>query len=1140
VVNRRISRRRLKKVNIQMLFANYKDTVFVPFYTRRLVDKLRSSLKTTQRVVASHGLSVDELIKLQLVAEYKSFWRQQKKLPYSEYQKLSVVQKSTLFTSLPVPGQVLTVKCQIPIFDFSQFSTCFVNGGLLTGRTPINYRWSSITNLYQNSNVYDHERLSIQRKNQLLPERRLSPVVELFKRHSSKPSLNYYNNGILLNTINMLDTYYLPPNLLQNVERPEKSLNKLYRRLSARTYLAGFESNNTWLAEETRLLISQIFKKLLHRRLPEYVLAEDRFIENSSVPRYLVNTRTQFPPLISGYTGRYPLGVNQRLIDRVLVRHQWSTAYRGSIMFNRDWLLSGGRSAAAYNQQLKTLTNQYYGYQNWLNQYHTYTRYTQVTTQETKFKKLTVRRFFQRRRVRLRRAMERTTKTTIEQHLSQQPTTSYYRVNRQPSMEQTQVTNPSFISYLVNENRFRTQNKLQTFNAYYYLYFGRKEKEISRKRWRFDKLRVYFTKSGRSRMRVFQDHPVLGPPNKQTRTTRLSYVSWFITSKRVKKKLTQTSIKSVSYWGNIFYCSGLDTRRKLDVDYPEGRRLSHFFLSFISGYAVEKKQKKVFSATIGNYFSFNRSSLTSECLSAIEQRPTINPLIMELKNLPSPIEVPPVNNRFQTGLRWLTYYVWFYFLTPVWWVYYFYARVIVYVIDQLTVGGQKLFDECAGFINWYRYLLRLLTVEPLRRLEKRLRANRFIRILTWIYTSWVYLDLLHNDRYTLDHNEADTNSFDYEDEEVNYDLDYDSEEDDTDYNLELNEVDQSQYQPTLFGNPLFEWYTQNMPNDTLEELYDEASYFVRLVVRPFCNLIYQLPVWVILDWASLWGRLLKAEFNRTWYKILTHKNIKSRVVGRWWKIPLVVTKIILQYSVWVATIVYFLQLLPADHIQILIQYTLGLTWYEEYYYGYVCLAVVLSTLLVGPRSLKKFIAQDLGLDSLFYVLMIESALAVPEGYQPDRPMTVGYQDFNRLSIRICDKHESGDFLPVNSHVMDALPNQVSSYDDLRAVALYLAQPSNTNSLEDIPGNLMDPWRYGYEQRAGEDYTFNVSDRSPNRLTSDYFRGSPARTVVGSNYGQLVDPPFETRYKTTHSGDYYWNRTVYTRREWPTKPFVHQK
>jgi len=79
VVNRRISRRRLKKVNIQMLFANYKDTVFVPFYTRRLVDKLRSSLKTTQRVVANHGLSVDELIKLQLVAEYKSFWRQQKK-----------------------------------------------------------------------------------------------------------------------------------------------------------------------------------------------------------------------------------------------------------------------------------------------------------------------------------------------------------------------------------------------------------------------------------------------------------------------------------------------------------------------------------------------------------------------------------------------------------------------------------------------------------------------------------------------------------------------------------------------------------------------------------------------------------------------------------------------------------------------------------------------------------------------------------------------------------------------------------------------------------------------------------------------------------------------------------------------------
>jgi len=1133
-------RRKLKKsVDIQMSFNNYKDTILVPFYTQRVVCKLRSRLATQQRVAVTNSLPVTTLIKLQLAAEYKSFWRQQKKLAYTDYQQLSSSQKLNLFTSLPLSNLVISGKCQFPVYNLNEFSTRFVNGGLVTGRTPVNYRWSAVVNLYQNTNVYDHERLLIQRKNQLLAnDRQPSTVVEFFKFHLRKPTLNYYNNGILSNTINMLETYYSPPNLLQNVERPPSSLNKLYQRLTARTYLDGFESTNTWLAEETRLLISQLFKKLLHRRSPEYVLAEDRLIENTSVPRYLVNTRTQLPPIMCGYTGRYLSGVNQRLIDRLAVRHQWSTAYRGSLLGNREWLLSRpSLTQAAYTQQLKTLTNQYYAYQNWVNQYRVYTHHTQITTQETKFKKLTVRRFFQRRRVRLRRAMERQLKITLEQHLQQQPTTSYYRVNRQPSMEQTQITNSSFISYLVNENWFRTQNKLQTFNAYYYLYFGRYEKEISRKRWRFDKLRVYFTKSGRSRMRVFQDHPVLGPPNKQTRLARLSYVSWFITSKRVKKKLTQTSIKSTSYWGNIFYCSGLDTRRKLDVEYPVGRRLSHFFLSFISGYAVEKKQKKVFSATLGNYFSFNRASLTSEYLS-VNRRPVS--VAHQLQALPNLIQVVPPANQWRTVARWLTYYGWFYFLAPVWWVYYLYARAIVFVIDQTIKLGHTLYDECVSVFKWYRYLFRLLVIDPLRRVEKRLRANRFIRILTWIYTSWLYLDLLHNDRYTLDHNEADTNSFDYEDEEVNYDLDYDSEEDDTDYNLELNEVDQSQYQPTLFGNPMFEWYTQNMPYDTIEELYDEASYFVRLIVRPFCNLIYQLPVWVVLDWASLWGRLLKAEFNRTWYKILTYKNTKTRVRGRWWKVPLVLSKIMIQYSVWAMTIVYLLRLLSADDIQIMIQYTLGLTWYEEYYYGYVCLAVIVSTLLVGPRSLKKFITQDLGFDSLFYVLMIESALAVPEGYQPDRPMTVGYQDFNRLTIRIPDKHESGDYLPVNSQVMDALPNRISSYDDLRAVALYLAQPSNTNSLEDIPGNLLDPWRYGYEQRQGEDYTFNLSDRSPNRLTSDYFRGDANRTVLGSNYGQLVDPPFETLYKTTHSGDYYWNRTIYTRREWPTKPFVHQK
>ena len=1102
--------------------SNFKDTLFVPYFARRLL--VRARLRKRRWRTLAVRVSLPVLIKLNLNHHRQMYATSIKELPYSEYEEDELT-----FSDLSDP--IISVECRWPEFNFAEFGTRFVQGGLLTGRTPINYRQSLLVNQYQLTNRFDEEKLTIQKKNLVLTTK-YSDALGTFQELTGKPKTNYFNNGIC-STQGKVYRYVEAPNLYQNVERLDLPSDNAYARLKAKVYLIHAEYENTWLSLDTRILWGQIFKKLIRKSHPPTV---DQFLGFKNTPLIYYTSNTKISQILSveGYRGRYLQGVNHRWVDLLVEHHRWSMSYRGSILGGRNWLIQRPLMVGVYQQQLCSLTNQFYAYQTWKENFDHLQTHTQSINFQPKLKKVRVCRFFQRRVVRLRRAIEKSPQT-FEQGIAQQPVTEYYRVNRQPTIEKTQLTSWPFVAYLIREARFRLNFKLSTFSPYHYLLFRDDAGSIDKRFWRMDSTRIYRTKSGRTRMRVFQDHPLLGRPNKLTRTNRLAYLTRFIDRWRIKKRLKQSQVTPVHQWGNNFYCSLLDTRRKLDIDNPEDRRAGNFFFSFISGYTTEVKQKKVFTGTLGNLSSFNRTSTITEVLMSTKVNPPQEVLetLDELRQLPLPVVEKQIS-----FWRVVGYYLWFYFGRPLWWVYYFYAYNVNRVIIWSSILGANFFDECLGFIRFYRRLLRRTRIRFKRRLSTFVRSNRLLRIGTWIYTSWVYLDLLNNDKYALIHSEVETSFLDYEDEDVNYDLDYDSEEDDRWSELGYDEVDQAQiFQPTLFGNPLFEWYVQNVPTDTIEEILDDASYVVRFVVRPLTDLFCRLPIWLVLDWVSLWSQLLKTEFNRCWYKILTHRNTSTRVRGRWYKIPLILVRLLVSYSVWGAVFVYLLTLIQPEDVKILVQYTFGFTWFEEYYYVYVCIAFMVSALLVGPRSLKKFI-HSLGLDSVFYVFSVETILATPEGYQPDRPMTSAAKSFEHLTVRFAEKHEGMMFLPTNSRSIDTLPNRITSFDDLRAVSLYLSQPSNPNGTGDVPGNCIDP-NQDYYPRKMEAYTFNLSERDPLRVTSNYYRGYPDRTQITSNYGQMVDPAYEKRYRTTHSGDYYWNRTIYTRREWPQTPFTHR-
>lgn len=1048
---------------------------------------------------------------------------------------------------------VVGVRFKLPTLDFDRFSEGFVRGGLVMYKPLRAYQPGPYGRPFYHGGTPDLDEEKIRRLKEVgrkRPSRRQrlfirpSKVKKLFTRYQRKNRRKYFPN--LLRRLNR--GVVKKKRLKIHQIRPAPSAINKIRRYYERGWFQLSRVEGWFTTTEARRVNRRMFLRFKNFfRSPKPAKIAPR----PDSPR----PRLKFRPLDreeydyqlwhyhdAGYRSRWQhVQKPVREIDPVQTRWDWSTRYRGGFASRRSQFIHedlnlGLNYVQQLNLRFKVLTRQLYYLRVTTYRADCQVRHQQlITLRLPKAKKIRLdrRRFFQRRLLRLRRTMEFTQPAERYYLGVTNKTYAAYQPNRFSRMELNNIVRRiPFIRHILDEEVRREETPVQFFFPMYYNFFKRDSLNLLMRRWRVDFRRRRLTKSGQTRMKPQIDHPIWGKIFKDYRQRRLDYTRRTLVSKYSDRK-TLKSYTEVPFRDGFqasMYAQKVDTRRKLDGLPVEDRSLMSFARAFLGGFTVEKRQKKTFPATIGALSSFNRASLNLEAElatgdpRAAERYRHLVGGVAELKSRLRPVQPPGL-------LRWVAYYLWFYLFTPVWTVYYWVAKFYSYALRGLVWFWGDFWFEYRNWLRLYLAVVKLMVVNPFNGIQNFLRQTRFVRLMTWVYTSWLYVDILENYQ-----REQDLATFAEEDEaRIDGDIDPEDERaqpedepDDTSVGFDQND---HIFGLKVFyhGNPAWEWYIHHVPSEELYDLAEEASYLVRFIVRPFVDFIVFLPIWSFLELASLWLEVIKMEYHRMWLKIILYGNRPGRIRGRWWKIPLVLVKNSIRLTIWMGFTFWMVDLIKSEDLKILITYNLGYHWFEEYYYLYVAICLVASTYLLGPIPVRDFFFKELGFENLAYIFTVPASISRPESYQPQRPAWKTQQHFTRFELQFGEKEEAIGEDPINGRIFSEFPNDIVSFDDIRAVLAQFTEFEHTpsmvheNNQECI--DRMDPL-------VASEYMFNLSERHPSYLRNEWLREPRYRWEAQNNVFVLVSELDWKKYTAPHSAEQYWNRTIIHRQELP--------
>ena len=1099
-----------------------------------------------------------------------SFFQQQK--PQLLIKKQSLNKERFLMVNQKDYTSLFTVKTELNLNDEEQsleeFSYCFVKGGLLSQRCLSSYRWTTKAQPYYDGGTPDVITIENQKKKKKLFSRRRrrlrikstrTKVYKLFRRYQKKNRKVYRSS-------------YGPKSL-----KIKKDKNYLH------TFPQSLEANKTWrfwrvlkvvppqwlTVGVTRDVFFNLQLKLKSLIGPSHYSDADRpriyddlkisyhrrlSLDQLNARRYQ-SYQVKSYQLIQSRWKTFYRGARQ--IDPIRSQWSWSIKHKGSILNQRDQFVSlpSYNHSQVLTNRLKILSTQLLQLKNVRAKAERYLKHTQVIFKLPKAKKLRLdrRRYYQRRLLRLRRHLEKLPSSVDNYYsfLNGQAST-YYQFNRFAKMELNQSIRPS--TSILNFYQFEQQirNKAPSsrfFFGLYYTFFLRDATRPEMRGWTRDRRRRKRTLTGELRMRPLRDHKIWGKFFKDERDRRFSFLRDNAITRFTRRLNLKRYKKVPTKFAQLYlYTQKVDTRRKLDGPDPENRSMMNFFLSFTSGLIVEKKQKKVFPTTLGMLFSFNRATLNLETFF----RPLpVQPLeVVEKKEKVEEFEKivitqrPPVR---PSKLRKLKYYSWFYLGRPLHLVYYYCCRLINFILLNLIKISQDFRDQFQGWLLFYQKLFLNIFIDIPRLIVNSIQGLRIVRLLVWVYTSWLYVDALEN--------EPDEDHAEYEEwdqardlyNEDDHDPDHDRisvGEDNIDSELGYNYNESQSLSPSslwFYGNPMWEWYLHNVPTDQIEDLFDETNYFTRLVFRPFVDFIVRLPLWSMLELISLWLEVFKSEYHRCWYKILTYKNQPNRIVGRWWKIPLVLIKLGFRLVIWGSFFFYLVSLITAEDLKILCTYNFSFPWFEEYYYFYVATCFMLSVYLVGPLSLRDFCFKELGLENLLYLFVVPASVANPEAYQPQRSSFKIYQHLSRWDLNYAAEKEppvgeeylSGRFQNVST------PNGIYSYDDIRLVLAQFNEFNHPLGIEQLDYAYVT--RLHDRPKMGRYSTYRWTERHPSELRTHWDRrlpyefeyyGTPGWSVEMEENQATNGKKAPLQYRSAMTDDQYWNRTIVNRMEYP--------
>ena len=249
-----------------------------------------------------------------------------------------------------------------------------------------------------------------------------------------------------------------------------------------------------------------------------------------------------------------------------------------------------------------------------------------------------------------------------------------------------------------------------------------------------------------------------------------------------------------------------------------------------------------------------------------------------------------------------------------------------------------------------------------------------------------------------------------------------------------------------------------------------------------------------LELVTLLSLTVKTEFQVRWYHILTLGNVGTKVVGRWWKVPLVILKCSVRWLVWLIFFLWLQNHLTLVELKLLVTYDMGLTWFDEYYLAWLGLSFLVSTYIVGPPSVREYCFDELGLEGFLFLGVGSSTVSINEVYQPNRP-TSQFGKFTERSFNVDHHMLSHEELDSNAFGYNSRnTDPMIMYDEIRLV---LAQHQ---AYTEIPGRDHDE-QYAFPARhdepEGEEFRQAQYVKDPFRRPNYYHRDR-------FSYSELLD------------------------------------
>jgi hypothetical protein len=583
-----------------------------------------------------------------------------------------------------------------------------------------------------------------------------------------------------------------------------------------------------------------------------------------------------------------------------------------------------------------------------------------------------------------------------------------FKISRHPLLEFVKLTTPSqnyaFGLYYraIRMLNVRVGNVLEyTYlkrNSTYFAFINRKS--IRSKRWRLGDhpvQRLPFVESRAQRWNWFKEGALLNVTNNllhSKKDNKLKDNTLF----DPQVPPTEPGFWAITYWNLQEWGRGSRWRTR-----PINRSLSVFLKSVRSGHSYEHDMEQwshASTSATGVKHSLLiedelRLSLSTDNLVEEEPVPKLITPVEVVLPLPPKVSywvvVRPTVLRVWYGfLSLLTKIVWKVFLV-FWFPYSLIAQCFSLLFSILEWGGHFVTTRLVRF--W------VLLVILLENLDEWLQELWFLlwfkspwfKTTRWVYITWLLVYSAGDDGEELDIpsvSEDDRENFFSEEEEITGNYGEDDDE--------------------LGGHPLMDpprvpwesWWEKEVDSfydEGLEIAYeiflDEVPSFFKLCARPFIDFAIKLPLWGFLDGFTALTAAVKLDTQRFWYNLLISGNTvdvntgATRVVGRWWKWPLVCFRIVIHWGATLLLATFLVGQLSSSSLKLWVVYSVGAPYYEEYYIFWLCLCIGTSIWLIGPSSLKTYLFHEIGLSNLTFLLVGSGSLTFPEEYYPHRPST---------------------------------------------------------------------------------------------------------------------------------------------------------